>query len=70
MARKIWLITGASRGLGAEIAKAALDADDNLIATARDAQALNRLGNRDNLLALSMDVTNEAPRPARPACLR
>ncbi|MGH7871391.1 MAG: SDR family NAD(P)-dependent oxidoreductase [Candidatus Binatia bacterium] len=60
MARKIWLITGASRGLGAEIAKAVLDADDNLVATARDAQALNRLGSRDNLLALSMDVTNEA----------
>lgn len=60
MAQKIWMITGASRGIGAEIAKAVLASGDKLIATARDAHALEHLGNRENVLAVSMDVTNEA----------
>jgi NAD(P)-dependent dehydrogenase (short-subunit alcohol dehydrogenase family) len=34
MAEKVWMITGASRGLGAELAKAVLAAGDKLIATA------------------------------------
>jgi len=54
------MITGASRGLGAEIAKTALAAGDKLIATARDAQALAHLGSPENLIAISMDVTDEA----------
>jgi NAD(P)-dependent dehydrogenase (short-subunit alcohol dehydrogenase family) len=60
MPEKIWMITGASRGLGAEIAKTALAAGDKLIATARDAQALAHLGSPENLIAISMDVTDEA----------
>ena len=60
MPEKIWMITGASRGLGAEIAKTALAADDKLVATARDAQALAHLGSPENLIAISMDVTDEA----------
>ena len=60
MPEKIWMITGASRGLGAEIAKTALAAGDKLIATARDAQALVHLGSPENLIAISMDVTDEA----------
>jgi NAD(P)-dependent dehydrogenase (short-subunit alcohol dehydrogenase family) len=36
MTQKTWLITGASRGFGAEIAKAVLVAGDRLIATARN----------------------------------
>jgi NAD(P)-dependent dehydrogenase (short-subunit alcohol dehydrogenase family) len=60
MARKVWMITGASRGLGAEIAKAVLAAGEQLIATAREARALAHLGNHDNVIAVSMDVTNEA----------
>lgn len=32
MAQRTWLITGASRGFGAEIAKAVLAAGDRLIA--------------------------------------
>ncbi|MDF5722143.1 MAG: SDR family NAD(P)-dependent oxidoreductase [Rhizonema sp. PD37] len=35
MPQKTWLVTGASRGFGAEIAKAVLAAGDRLIATAR-----------------------------------
>lgn len=30
---KVWFVTGASRGLGAEIAKAILAAGDSLVAT-------------------------------------
>jgi NAD(P)-dependent dehydrogenase (short-subunit alcohol dehydrogenase family) len=60
MTDKIWLITGASRGLGAEIAKAVLAAGDTLIATARNQTDLQLLGSSEHLLTLSMDVTNEA----------
>jgi NADP-dependent 3-hydroxy acid dehydrogenase YdfG len=54
------MITGASRGLGAEIAQAVLAAGDKLIATARKAHALAHLASRENIIAVSMDVTNEA----------
>lgn len=37
---KVWFITGTTRGLGTEIAKAALAADDKVVATGRDAQAV------------------------------
>lgn len=40
---KTWFITGASRGIGAEIAKAALVAGDNVVATGRDLARLERL---------------------------
>ena len=40
--KKVWLITGASRGSGAEIAKAALGAGHALIATGRDAVKVGR----------------------------
>jgi hypothetical protein len=60
MAQKVWMITGASRGLGAEIAKAVLAVGDKLIATARNAKALDRLGGNENLLTASVDVTNES----------
>jgi NAD(P)-dependent dehydrogenase (short-subunit alcohol dehydrogenase family) len=39
MVQKVWMITGASRGIGAEIAKVVRAAGDKLIATARNAQA-------------------------------
>lgn len=59
MAQKVWFVTGASRGLGAEIAKAILASGDNLVATARKADALDHLGKHDNLFNVAMDVTNE-----------
>jgi NAD(P)-dependent dehydrogenase (short-subunit alcohol dehydrogenase family) len=59
MTNKTWLITGASRGFGAEIAKAALASGDTVIATARNQTALQWLGASKRLLTLSMDVTNE-----------
>ncbi len=59
MAQKVWFVTGASRGFGAEIAKAILAAGDRLVATARKAEALSYLSQQDNLLPLALDVTDE-----------
>ena len=58
---RIWLVTGASRGIGARITEAALAQGDAVVATARDAAALQqRFGPHDALLALPLDVTDEA----------
>lgn len=57
---KTWLITGATRGLGLEIAKAALRAGDRVVATGRKRSALaERLGSDDeSLLSAELDVTD------------
>lgn len=55
---KVWLITGAGRGLGVDIAKAALAAGHAVVATGRDAaRVAAAVGARDNLLATRLDVT-------------
>jgi NAD(P)-dependent dehydrogenase (short-subunit alcohol dehydrogenase family) len=56
---KTWFITGASRGLGVDIAKAALAAGDRVVATGRQrSQVADALGaDNDNLLSLALDVT-------------
>ena len=59
MTQRTWLITGASRGLGAEIAKAVLAVGDRLIATARNQADLQQFGTNKDVLLLSMDVTDE-----------
>lgn len=57
--QKSWFITGASRGLGVEIAKAALEAGDCVMATSRDPeQVLDALGGeRECLMVARVDVT-------------
>lgn len=56
---KVWLVTGAGRGLGLEIALAALEAGDNVIATVRDASADKApLPESDRLVTLMLDVTD------------
>lgn len=60
MTQKTWFITGASRGIGAEIAKAVLAAGDQLIATARNHTSLHQFESNPNVLALSLDITDEA----------
>jgi NAD(P)-dependent dehydrogenase (short-subunit alcohol dehydrogenase family) len=59
---KTWFITGANRGLGAEIAKAALRAGDRVIATARNGATIADISGSDseNLLTLNLDVTDRA----------
>jgi NAD(P)-dependent dehydrogenase (short-subunit alcohol dehydrogenase family) len=57
-AKKVWLITGAGRGLGVDIAKAALAAGHDVVATGRDAaKVAAAVGDHDNLLAIKLDVT-------------
>lgn len=55
----IWFVTGASRGLGAEITREALDRGHGVIATARDASAVLKAYPQqpENLLAVNADVT-------------
>ena len=59
---KTWFITGASRGLGADIATAALKSGDNVVATGRQRAAVSdKLGpDNDRLLTLSLDVSDAA----------
>lgn len=58
---RVWFITGASRGFGALIAQEALDAGDAVVATARrPGTVTDRFGNHPNLLAVGLDVTDEA----------
>jgi NAD(P)-dependent dehydrogenase (short-subunit alcohol dehydrogenase family) len=57
--RKVWFLTGAGRGMGVDIAKAALAAGDAAVATARDPGAATKaVGEADALLAVKLDVTN------------
>ena len=56
----VWFITGASRGFGLEIARAALERGDAVVAAARDPKVVERaLGQREQLLAVELDVTDE-----------
>jgi NAD(P)-dependent dehydrogenase (short-subunit alcohol dehydrogenase family) len=57
---KTWFITGASRGLGAAVAKEALRRGDNVVATARDPTSVTAcLPAYEGLLAVPLDVTDE-----------
>lgn len=72
-AQKTWFITGASRGLGYEFAKAALEAGDRVVATARKTSALEPLSaiGGDRLYPLALDVTQkDAIEPAVAAALK
>ncbi|MDX3353591.1 SDR family oxidoreductase [Streptomyces sp. ME01-24h] len=53
-----WFITGASRGLGLEIARAALRGGDTVVAAARNPRKLPQdLQNSDGVLGVALDVT-------------
>jgi len=57
--KQVWLITGAGRGLGIDIAQAALAAGHAVIATARSTQSVTAaLGTQEDLLAVALDVTD------------
>jgi len=64
--KKVWFITGAGRGLGVDIAKAALAAGHAVVATGRDPKKVTAaLGESDDLLAVKLDITS--PEDARAA---
>jgi NAD(P)-dependent dehydrogenase (short-subunit alcohol dehydrogenase family) len=59
--KKVWFITGAGRGMGADFARAVLAAGHALVATGRDPGRLaSLLGASDDLLAVKLDVTRPA----------
>ncbi len=59
--KRVWFITGASRGLGALMAEAALADGNAVVATGRNAAAIaERFGESAALLPFTLDVTDEA----------
>ena len=57
--KKVWLITGAGRGMGTDIARSALAAGNAVVATGRNPERVNAaIGAHDNLLAVKLDVTS------------
>src|SRR5678815_3686955 len=58
---KVWFITGAGRGMGVDITKAALTAGDKVVATGRNTDTIAKaIGESENLLIVKLDVTNAA----------
>jgi NAD(P)-dependent dehydrogenase (short-subunit alcohol dehydrogenase family) len=56
--KKTWLITGAGRGMGADLAKAVLAAGHRLVATGRHPERLTQvLGTSSDQLTVKLDVT-------------
>ncbi|WP_199444540.1 SDR family NAD(P)-dependent oxidoreductase [Umezawaea beigongshangensis] len=59
-----WFITGASRGLGAEIARAALRGGDDVVVAVRNPQRVpDDLASAPNALVVELDVTDAAAVP-------
>jgi NAD(P)-dependent dehydrogenase (short-subunit alcohol dehydrogenase family) len=57
--KKVWLVTGAGRGMGVDIAKAALAAGNAVVATGRNPERVSAaLGEADDLLVAKLDVTD------------
>src|SRR5215210_4589817 len=56
--KKVWFVTGAGRGMGLDIVRAALAAGHAVVATGRNTDALTRaLGDADDVLVVKLDVT-------------
>jgi NAD(P)-dependent dehydrogenase (short-subunit alcohol dehydrogenase family) len=59
--KKVWLITGAGRGMGVDIAQAALAAGYAVVATGRNpGKVAAAVGEHENLLVAALDVTDPA----------
>ena len=59
--KKVWIVTGAGRGMGVDIAKAALAAGHAVVATGRNPDTVTTaLGQDEDLLAVKLDVTDPA----------
>ncbi|WP_426017485.1 oxidoreductase [Brevundimonas sp. DWR2-3-1b1] len=58
--QKTWFVTGAARGLGAGIARAALDAGDRVVVAGRNRDALIKAfgPDSDTVLSVALDVTD------------
>jgi NAD(P)-dependent dehydrogenase (short-subunit alcohol dehydrogenase family) len=61
--KKVWLVTGAGRGMGVDIAQAALAAGHAVVATGRNPErVVEAIGQSADLLAVKLDITD--PRDA------
>jgi NAD(P)-dependent dehydrogenase (short-subunit alcohol dehydrogenase family) len=59
--KKVWLVTGAGRGLGVDIARAALAAGHSVVATGRNTEKVSSaIGEHNDLMAVKLDVTEPA----------
>jgi NAD(P)-dependent dehydrogenase (short-subunit alcohol dehydrogenase family) len=59
--KKVWFITGAGRGMGVDIAKAALAAGNAVVATGRNIDTVRKaIGQADDLLVVTLDITDPA----------
>jgi NAD(P)-dependent dehydrogenase (short-subunit alcohol dehydrogenase family) len=59
--KRVWLITGAGRGMGVDIAQAALAAGHAVVATGRNTEAVaDAVGETDDLLVVELDITSQA----------
>jgi NAD(P)-dependent dehydrogenase (short-subunit alcohol dehydrogenase family) len=59
--KRTWFITGAGRGMGVDIARAALAAGHAVVASGRDTKAVvNAVGEAEGLLIVELDITNPA----------
>jgi NAD(P)-dependent dehydrogenase (short-subunit alcohol dehydrogenase family) len=57
----VWFVTGAGRGMGVDIAKAALAAGHAVVATGRNPEKVGSvLGAHDDLIVVALDVTDPA----------
>src|SRR5437867_6183978 len=58
---RVWMITGAGRGMGLDFAKAVLAIGDKVVATGRNPDRVAKaIGQSDNLLVVTLDVTKPA----------
>src|SRR6188474_3499712 len=56
--KRVWFITGAGRGMGVDIAHAALAAGHAVVATGRNTEAVaDAVGEADDLLVVELDIT-------------
>src|ERR1043166_154047 len=59
--KNVWFVTGAGRGMGVDIVKAALAAGHHVVATGRNTDRVAKaIGEAENLLVVKLDVTNPA----------
>jgi NAD(P)-dependent dehydrogenase (short-subunit alcohol dehydrogenase family) len=57
--KQIWLVTGAGRGMGADVAKVALAAGHAVVATGRNTDRVTQaVGDHEDLLVVALDVTD------------
>src|SRR3954464_13454773 len=59
--KKVWFVTGASRGMGVDFVRAALAAGHAVVASGRDTERVSKtLGQSGDLLPVRLDVTSRA----------